>query len=465
MAPFLRREWGDDALAVIRAVKELFDPAGLLNPGVIFNDAPPRCHPSHFKLLPLIDPLIDRCIECGFCEVNCLTCGLLLSSRQRIVVRREIARLKASGENPRLVRELERGYRYPGEQTCAGDGLCSTSCPVGINTGELTHAVRALRVPPGSAGHAAGEFAARRFAGLKNTLRPVLTLADTVHRVFGPRTMTAAAKGLHALGLPQWLPSMPRAYRMPETLRTASAPEPDKVVYFPSCINQTMGLARETPVAEPLAEKMVALLRKAGYEVVFPENMERLCCGTIWESKGMADIADRKTAELEEALWRASGEGRWPVLCDQSPCLHRMREKIGRMKLYEPAEFIWTFLRDRLEFRPQPGPVAVHVTCSMRRMGLDGVIVALARLCADEVVVPEEVGCCGFAGDRGFTHPEVNAWALRKLRPVIERSGAKAGYSNSRTCEIGLSARSGVPYVSIVYLVDACTTPKENPGA
>ena len=127
-------------MAVIRAVKELFDPAGLLNPGVIFNDAPPRCHPS----------LIDRCIECGFCEVNCLTCGLLLSSRQRIVVRREIARLKASGENPRLVRELERGYRYPGERTCAGDGLCSTNYPVGINTGEQTYALRALRVPPGS---------------------------------------------------------------------------------------------------------------------------------------------------------------------------------------------------------------------------------------------------------------------------------------------------------------------------
>ena len=442
MAPFLRREWGDDACAVMRAVKELFDPAGLLNPGVIFNDDP-RCHLSHFKPLPLTDPLIDRCIECGFCEVNCL-----------------IARLKASGENPRLVKELERGYRYPGERTCAGDGLCSTSCPVGINTGELTHVLRAQRVPPGSAGHAAGEFAARRFAGLKSTLRPVLTMADAAHRVLGTRAMTSVTKGLHALGLPQWLPSMPRAYRMPDALRKTPVPEPDKVVYFPSCINQTMGLARETPVAEPLADKMVALLRKAGYEVIFPENMERLCCGTIWESKGMADIADRKTAELEEALWRASEEGRWPVLCDQSPCLHRMREKIGRMRLYEPAEFIWTFLRDRLEFRPQPGPVAVHVTCSMRRMGLAGLIVSLARLCADEVVVPEEVGCCGFAGDRGFTHPEVNAYALRKLRPVVERSGVRVGYSNSRTCEIGLSARSGVPYVSIVYLVDACTTAK-----
>lgn len=459
MAPFVRREWGDGAFAVMRAVKELFDPAGVLNPGVIFNDDP-RCHLSHFKPLPLTDPLIDCCIECGFCEVNCLTCGLTLSSRQRIVVRREIARLKASGGDLHRLKELERGYRYPGEQTCAGDGLCSTSCPVGINTGELTHALRALRTPPGSASHAAGEFAARRFAGLKSTLRPVLTMADATHRVLGTRVMTTMTKGLHALGVPQWLPSMPRAYRVPGVLKTTPVPEPDKVVYFPSCINQTMGLARETPVEEPLAEKMVALLRKAGYEVIFPENMDRLCCGTIWESKGMADIADRKTAELEEALWRASEGGRWPVLCDQSPCLHRMREKIGRMKLYEPAEFIWTFLRERLEFRPQPGPVAVHVTCSMRRMGLAGVIVSLARLCADEVVVPEEVGCCGFAGDRGFTHPEVNAYALRKLRPVIERSGVRVGYSNSRTCEIGLTAHAGVPYISIVYLVDACTTPK-----
>ena len=93
-------------------------------------------------------------------------------------------------------------------------------------------------------------------------------------------------------------------------------------------------------------------------------------------------------------------------------------------------------------------------------MGLADTILALARLCAEQVVVPEEVGCCGFAGDRGFTHPEVNAYALRKLRPAIECSGARIGYSNSRTCEIGLTTHSGIPYVSIVYLVDACTTPR-----
>ena len=464
MAPFVRREWGDEAFEAMRELKRLFDPEGLLNPGVIFNDDP-QCHLSHFKPLPLTDPLIDRCIECGFCEVNCLTYGLTLSSRQRIVARREMARLERSGEDPGRLRELRRQYRYAGEATCAGDGLCSLSCPLGINTGELTHAVRAESLRAGSAGHAAGEFAARHFEGVKASLRPVLTLADTARRVVGVRAMSGLARGLHRVGLPLWQPSMPRAYRIPAALRRQAAAgtpkrEMNRVVYFPSCINQTMGLARETPVREPLAEKMVALLRKAGWEVIFPEGMEHLCCGTIWESKGMADIADRKTAELEEALWKASCEGRYPVLCDQSPCLHRMREKIRRMKLYEPAEFIWTFLRDRLEFHPQTEPVALHITCSMRRMGLADTIISLARLCAREVVVPEEVGCCGFAGDRGFTHPEVNAYALRKLRPAIERSGARIGYSNSRTCEIGLTTHGGIPYVSIVYLVDACTTPR-----
>jgi D-lactate dehydrogenase len=201
------------------------------------------------------------------------------------------------------------------------------------------------------------------------------------------------------------------------------------------------------------------LLHKAGYEIIFPKGMENLCCGMIWESKGMLDIADRKSEELEKSLWEASEEGKYPVLCDQSPCLHRMRNKIHKMKLYEPAEFILTFLKDQLKFKQTDKPVAVHVTCSMRKMGLENAIVDLAKLCSTNVLIPEEVGCCGFAGDRGFFYPEVNAYALRKLRPQIEKSRIEVGYSNSRTCEIGLETNSGIPYQSIAYLVDECTTP------
>ena len=231
----------------------------------------------------------------------------------------------------------------------------------------------------------------------------------------------------------------------------------NKVVYFPSCINQTMGLPGKSRESQPLVDKMLSLLQKAGYEVIFPKDMEKLCCGTIWESKGMPDIADRKSAELEASLWEASENGKYPVLCDQSPCLHRMRETIKKMKLYEPAEFIYVFLRDKLEFTPINRPVAIHITCSMRRMGLADTLLSLARLCSTQVVIPEEVGCCGFAGDKGFTHPEVNSYALRKLRPQLEKAGIQTGYSNSRTCEIGLATNTGIAYVSIAYLVDECT--------
>ncbi|MDE6331920.1 MAG: (Fe-S)-binding protein, partial [Muribaculaceae bacterium] len=189
-------------------------------------------------------------------------------------------------------------------------------------------------------------------------------------------------------------------------------------------------------------------------------NLKKLCCGMIWASKGMPDIAAQKTAELDNALWEASEHGRWPVLCDQSPCLHRMRKLISRMHLYEPAEFIMTHLAEHLEFNPVDTPIAVHVTCSTRMMGLADTIIALARKCSTHVTVPEGVGCCGFAGDKGFTHPELNRWGLRKLRPALEAAGVTEGYSNSRTCEIGLSTNGGVPYRSIVYLVDKVTRKK-----
>lgn len=465
MAPFVRYEWGDAAYEVMKAVKKLFDPKGLLNPGVIFNDDP-KCHIKNFKPLPLI-PLdtespaakVNRCIECGFCEVNCLSCGFTLSSRQRIVLQREIARLRQNGEDPERLSLLEKQYRYPGNQTCAGDGLCSMSCPMGINTGDLTHVIRQEEIPQGSFGYKVGNFAANHFAGIKNTLRPVLGLADFGHSVLGTKAMSSITKGMHnAFGIPLWTPAMPKAFKINSQLSTP-VPRQNKVVYFPSCINQTMGLPKKSPVEQALVSKMIALLQKGGYEVIFPKNMEKLCCGTIWESKGMLDIADRKTAELEAALWEASEQGRYPVLCDQSPCLHRMRETIRRIKLYEPAEFIYTFLRDKLVFTPIDRPVAVHITCSMRKMGLADTIIALARLCSTKVIVPEEVGCCGFAGDRGFTYPELNAYALRKLRPQIEAAGVSIGYSNSRTCEIGLTTNSGIPYVSIAYLVDQCTEP------
>ena len=502
MAPFVKYEWGEKAYEAMKELKDIFDPQGLLNQGVIFNDDP-ECFIKCLKPLPVLNYDFDsvpdgghylmepelstaketieqvkranKCIECGFCEVNCMSCGLTLSSRMRIAVQREICELETTGSDPERAATLRKQYKYYGDQTCATDGLCATSCPMKINTGELTHLIRQMDMLKSPMGYKLGEFAANHMAGIKSGLRVVLDVAHLGHVTLGPTLMTSLCRQMSKMGLPLWTTAMPRKKRQPKPsdltqfIIEKSLPHHSddtsqhsalKVVYFPSCINQTMGLSKEAKVKHALVDEIIQLMTKAGYEVIFPEGMERMCCGQIWESKGMLDIADRKSAELEEALWKASEEGKYPVLCAQSPCLHRMKKVMKKMKLYEPAEFIMTYLVDRLDFHPIDRHVALHLTCSTREMGVDKDMIALARLCSNNVYLPEGVGCCGFAGDRGFTFPEMNRYALRKLRPQIEKNHIEVGYSNSRTCEIGLESNTGIPYMSIVYLVNECTTPK-----
>lgn len=458
MAPFVESEWGHKAWSLMKRLKDAFDPHCILNPGVIFNDDP-ECYITGMKSLPQCDPQVDRCIECGFCEVNCVSCGLTLSARQRIVAQREITRLRAEGSDPARLAELEKEFRYYGTDTCAGDGLCSTSCPMGINTANLIHDIRERNL--GDDGRKIGSFAAENLGIISKGLSLMLDCAAVAHDVIGDKGVTALGKGLHKLGLPLWTPSLPKGTNHKKAMREAQPDAERCLVYYPSCINRTMGASKEHGERLPdLVETFVHLCNKAGYRVIFPEDMDNLCCGMIWESKGMPEEADAKTAELEKALLKASEGGRYPVVCDQSPCLHRMREHIGTLQMYEPAEFIHDFLAPHLDFHRHDTPIAIHVTCSSKRMGLADKITALARKCSSQVLVPAEVGCCGFAGDKGFTHPELNAWGLRKLRPQIEAAGIKHGYSNSRTCEIGLTTNSGIPYKSIVYLVDDCTTAK-----
>ena len=508
MAPFVKYEWGESAYEAMKELKDIFDPEGLLNQGVIFNDDP-DCFIKCLKPLPvldydfsrvpdgghyLMDPSLstaketieqvkraNKCIECGFCEVNCMSCGLTLSSRMRIAVQREIRHLthevSMGGSSAAAAQErldtLKRQYKYYGDQTCATDGLCSTSCPMKINTGELTHLIRQMDMNESPMGYKVGEFAANHMAGIKSGLRVVLDVAHAAHVTLGPTMMTSVCRSMNKMGLPLWTTAMPKKKRQPKPsdltqfIIEKSIPHheeehsPLKVVYFPSCINQTMGQSKSGGKIHHLVDEVIQLMAKAGYEVIFPEGMERMCCGQIWESKGMLDIADRKSAELEAALWKASEEGKYPVLCAQSPCLHRMRKVMKKMKLYEPAEFIMKYLVDRLDFHPTDKHIALHLTCSTRQMGVDKDMIALARLCSTNVFLPEGVGCCGFAGDRGFTFPELNKYGLRKLRPQIEANHIEVGYSNSRTCEIGLETNTGIPYMSIVYLVNECTTSKK----
>jgi D-lactate dehydrogenase len=456
MAPFVEKEWGHDAYTLMKEIKSIFDPYGLLNPGVILNPNP-KVHLHNLKPLPPADPLVDACMECGFCECRCPSRNLSLTPRQRIVIQREIARLVRTGENPSRLAELKKGYRWQGEATCAADGLCGVACPVDVDTGTFTKTLRARNVSDKRYQWLA-DWAADHFDTLTRGMRAGLTAAHRVHQMVGPPAMHRigdAARRLSRGRLPAWLPSLPTAAEPPRG-RPSKNTTALAVVYFPACVSRTMGPGADDPLSEPLHRVARRVLERAGYRVVYPEGIHALCCGLPFESKGFFEQADRKSAQLEKALLAATLGGRLPVLCDTSPCLERMRRTFSpRLNLFEPVEFVARFILNRLTITRVKDPIALHITCSARKMNIENAFMAVADTCAETVVVPHGIDCCGFAGDRGFNVPELNASALKGLKRAV--SGCTAGYANSRTCEIGLSEHSGIPYRSIMVLVDQCT--------
>ncbi|MEO8921278.1 MAG: FAD-binding and (Fe-S)-binding domain-containing protein [Caldimonas sp.] len=458
VAPFVEREWGAAALAAMRRIKELLDPGGLLNPGVILNPDP-QSHLRNLKPLPAADPLVDTCIECGFCEVKCPSKGLTLSPRQRIVGWREISRLDAAGTDPGRAAELHQLYDYQGIDTCAACGLCATVCPVGIETGLLIKALRGRRATP-LAKKAAGA-AARNFAGVTGAVRLTLGAADLLHGVIGTSVMKGSLDGLRKASggrLPKWSPALPRPIHFVPRITAPSSPE--SIIYFPSCAARNMGAQRGDAGVEMLPVVAERLFRRAGFDVVYPAGLDALCCGQPFESKGMFEAADVKSGELEAALHEASQGGRRPIVFDTSPCAYRMKKFLGgRLPVHDSIEFVHDVVLDRVEIAPQAQAVAVHPVCSVRKMGSVDKLLAVAARCSASVATSDEVQCCGFAGDRGFVRPELNEHALRHLGASLP-AGCASGYSSSRTCEIGLSEQASFPYRSILYLVERCAVPR-----
>ncbi|MFD1627127.1 FAD-binding and (Fe-S)-binding domain-containing protein [Azospirillum griseum] len=460
MAPFVELEWGPQAYALMKEIKSLFDPLGLLNPGVILN-GDPDAHLKDLKAMPAAHGLVDTCIECGFCEPTCPSHKLTLSPRQRIVGWREIARLSRDGADPARLDALSAAYDYQGIDTCAACGLCSTACPVGIETGLLVKALRGQR--RGAVAQRVGDWVADHTAGTLEMARTGLRLADLARRTVGPAALDTAARvltGGHVTRLPRTLPTATRFTPAPAAPTESSDAIPE-VVYIPSCVSRSMGPAASDPEQTPLPQKVEGLMRKAGFRVLYPQDLAGQCCGMPLESKGLAAQADAKADAMLAALRAASRNSALPIVMDTSPCALRLKKRLtdGGLAILDVAEFLHRHALPRLEIVRTDEPVVLHLTCSTRRMGLDGALTAVARACSSNVVIPEDVGCCGFAGDKGFSTPELNAHALRHLAKDVP-AGAKSGYSTSRTCEIGLSQHAGVPYRSIVYLVDACSRAK-----
>ncbi|SDX97710.1 FAD-binding and (Fe-S)-binding domain-containing protein [Pseudomonas sp. NFACC08-1] len=451
MAPFVELEWGSDAYQLMWQLKRLLDPNGILNPDVVLSEDP-QIHLKHLKPLPAADEIVDKCIECGFCEPVCPSKDLTLSPRQRIVIWRDIQAKKRAGTD---TAELEQAYQYQGIDTCAATGLCAQRCPVGINTGEL---VKKLRSRDATKTKTAN-WIEGNFATTLQGARFALHVANGARMLLGAPRLAKLSASLTRLSkgqVPQWTNAMPQPEKAIRFSPTVSDERP-RVVYLAACVSRVMGPAAGDKEQMSLYEKTQRLLEKAGYQVVFPDNVDSLCCGQPFASKGYAEQAEHKRQELIGALLHASRGGLDPIYCDTSPCTLRLVQDLGevRLDLYDPVRFIRTHLVDRLDFTPQEAPIAVHVTCSTQHLGESQALIDLARKCSKNVVIPEGIHCCGFAGDKGFSTPELNAHSLRSLKDAVQH--CSEGISTSRTCEIGLTQHGAIDYHGLVYLIDRVT--------
>lgn len=418
MAPFVGAEWGVEAVQLMRRLKTLLDPEGILSPGVILA-AGPRAHLEHLKTVPLADPETDRCVECGYCESVCPSRTLTLTPRQRIVVRRERARRRAARDGAGVA-ALEAEWGYAGLDTCATDGLCERACPVGIDTGSLVTRLRAEGHGP--VARTAAEFGASHYGAL-------VTLGRT-----------AVGVG-HAAGLP-----VPRAGH--------AAPRPranpgDVAVYFPSCTGRVFGGG---------GDPLLLLAARAGVSLRVPARLEESCCGLPFDSKGFPETAERMRDRTVDRLRDASDGGRLPIVVDGSSCTLALARGAS-LTVLDSVAFARARLLPHLAIRRRVPDAAVHVPCGARHLDLAEDLLAIASAVAERVTVPFGESCCGFAGDRGLSHPELTASATAPMAEAFRAAGHTLGVTSNLTCGIGMAKGCGFPFRHVLDLLDEVTRP------
>jgi D-lactate dehydrogenase len=420
MAPFVEREWGAKAVELMWRVKRLADPDGILGPGIVLN-RDPGVHLRNLKSTPEIEQVATKCIECGFCEPVCPSRNVTTTPRQRIVLRREMARQAA--DSP-VLRALTEQFGYDGIDTCAADSSCAGACPVGIDTGKLIKSLRRERHSPPAEWAAA--LVARRYRSAERAARLALRIGAVPARL-GGRNVPGPARA-----------------RLPAGSRQGAT-----AVYLPACINRIFG-------GPPLVQALVALSARAGQPLWIPDDVAGHCCATPWSSKGFERGHELMAERTAEAIARWSDGGRLEVVVDASSCVHGLSS--NGVAVLDAIVWVHDRLLPELRVQRRLRSVAVHPTCSATQLGLASKLLAIAETLAEEVVIPPASGCCGMAGDRGWLHPELPASALRDVAQELSERSFDAYISSNRTCELALEQVTGRPYESFVIALERATT-------
>ncbi len=471
MAPFVETEWGPEGYAVMQRLKALADPDNLLNPGVIINPDP-AAHMADLKRMPIVESEVDKCIECGYCEPKCPSRDLTLTPRQRIVVRREMQRLKDSGADLAGYDALNRDFPYMALDTCAVDGLCATACPVSIDTGKLTKRFRQLRHTSLANGIAVA--VAKNMRITEFGARFALGAGHTVQRLFGLGMMQGithfldkASRSVMDEAFWQWCAEMPRPRRGKLPVRPSQSAD---AVYFPACISRMMGALPGEDQETSVMQALLNVADRAGIKLYVPSDIQGNCCGVPFSSKGFEAAHSVAVDHTIENFFRWSNGGELPIVVDTSPCTYGLKTarphlspenqaKFDKLTIVDSVEFAHDRLLPTLPIQRKVHSVVLHPVCSTIKMAITPKLVRISKACSENVLVPQDAGCCAFAGDRGFLFPELTASATRTESAQATTEDHDGFFSSSRTCEIGMTRATGKVYRSYLHLLDHASRP------
>ncbi len=459
MAPFVETEWGKEALGIMQRLKAAVDPNGLLNPDVILTSRP-KLHLENIKDLPVVEEVVDKCVECGACEPRCPSRDFTLSPRQRIVLRRARQRMLATGMLE-LAKQLDRDYEFAGKASCATDGLCALDCPVAINTGELIKQLRSEST--GRVDSAIAGLLSNQFAMAERAVHVGLLAGRGFSAVFGDNALRCVT-GLIAKvfqGFPQWHAGLSTDHAAIDRSLLSDL-ESAEIIYWPTCMSRMMG---------GTADALVRVASKAGVSIHIPRNATGKCCGQAFSSKGYLDVALQKQNELLDSIWEWSKHGERPVVLDLGSCtsflktglpyLDRVRKhRLESLPILDSTEFAASLLT-KLKLTKSLANVAIHSVCSNHRHGWETPMLAVANACSEQVHMPHEGKCCGMGGDRGFEIPGLALSATEDISAKMSDSKCESGFTNARSCAISLNSGSGRPWRSLLHLLDDCSASKQ----
>ena len=445
MAPFVRRQYGDELYGMMWEIKNACDPHTILNPGSVLTEDYDQ-HLKDIKPTDEVREVIDDCVECGYCEPVCPSQHLTTTPRQRIVIQRAIAAAELSGEHA-LAKRLKEQEVYDVVQTCAVDGMCQTACPVNINTGDLVRDMRKEAQP--ELMDKGWKVAADHWSKILGVAKVGMNVTKVVPTPLVRGVLGAARKVAGEDLIPNLTKELPGGGKLRKPMPAAN---PD-AIFMPACVGTMFGT--EHACGTGVAGAVRQLANHAGLTLSTPVGIQELCCGTPWKSKGLEQGYDVMKAKLSDWVVQHTRGGELPLVCDNISCTEGVRTSLANhgvegITVLDATDWVAQYVAPMLPPLTRAARAAVHPTCSSTRMGSNDSLLLLAGLVADEAIVPEGWRCCGFAGDRGLLHEELTATATADESRSVRHLDADLHLSNNRTCEIGLTRATGEKYVHVL---------------